>query len=58
MEIQKDQIRERDQKYELLLEDFKIMDLENARLKKGPKGIACNPNKRIKNEEDKKTKEL
>ena len=58
MEIQRDEIRKRDQKYELLLEDFKKLGLENARLKKRPKGKARNPSKRIKIEEDKKTKKL
>ena len=40
MEIQRNQIRNSDQKYELLLEDFKKLGLENARLKKGLKGKA------------------
>ena len=60
MEIQRDHIQEMDQKYELLLEDFKKLSLENARLKKELKGKADNPNKRIKLDDDsqKKTKKL
>ena len=59
-EIQREQIQERDQKYELLLQDFKKLGLENARLKKELKGKVGNPNKRIKLDDDsqKKTKEL
>ena len=37
MEIQRDEIRERDQKYELLLKDFKKLGLENWKLKKDQK---------------------
>ena len=58
MEIQRDEIWKRDQKYELLLEDFKKLGLKNEKLKKGPKGKASNPNKRIEIEKDKKTKKL
>ena len=58
VKIQRDEIRKSDQKYKLLLEDFKKLGLENTRLKKGPKGNASKPNKRIKIEEDKKTKKL
>ena len=47
-----------DQNYELLLEDFKKLGLENVRLKKRPRGKVDNPIKRIKIEEDKKTKEF
>ena len=56
MEIQKDEIRKKDQKYELLLKDFKKLGLENEKLKKGSKGKASNPNKRMKIGEDKKVK--
>ena len=42
----------------MLLEDFKKLDLNNAKFKKGPRSKADNPSKRIKIEEDKKTKEL
>ena len=58
MEIQKDQIQGKDQKYELLLYDFKKLGLENVKLKKELKGKAGNPSKRIKLEDDKKTNEL
>ena len=58
MKIQRDEIQKRDKKYELLLEDFKKLGLENAKLKKESKDKDNNPSKRIKIEEDKKTKEL
>ena len=58
MEIQGDQIQERDQKYEWLLEDFKKLVLEKARLKNGSKGKTSNPTKKIKIEEDKKITKL
>ena len=58
MEIQKYHIQERDQKYRLLLQNFKKLGLKNTRLKKGFKGKVGNPNKRIKLEEDKKNKVL
>ena len=58
MEIQRDEIRKMDQNYELLLEDFKKLGPENVRLKKRPRGKADNPIKRIKIEDDKKTKEF
>ena len=58
MEIQRDHIQKRDQKYELLLQDFKELGLENARLKKESKDKKCNLNKRIKLEEDKKPKRI
>ena len=58
MEIQRDEIRKRDQKYNLLLEDFKKLGLENEKLKKRPKGKVNNLSKKMKVEEDKKTKEL
>ena len=45
MQIQMDEIQKRDQKYEFLLEDFKKLGLENARLKKRPKSKASNPKK-------------
>ena len=58
MKIQKDEIPKKDQKYDLLLEDFKKLGIENKKLKKGPKGKVSNPNKKMKIEKDKKTKEL
>ena len=45
-------------KYDLLLEDFKKLGVENEKLKKELKGKASNPTKKMKIEEDKKTKEL
>ena len=48
----------KDQKYDFLLEDFNKMGLEYEKLKKGSKGKASNPTKKIKIEEDKKIKEL
>ena len=44
-------------KYDLLLEDFKKLGLGNEKFKKGSKGKASNPTKKMKIEEDKKTKE-
>ena len=41
-----------------MLEDIKKLGLENSWLKRGPKGKVGNPSKKIKIEEDKKTKEL
>ena len=58
IKIQRNEIQKRDQKYELLLKDFKKLGLENEKLKKGPRGKASNPSKRIKIREDKKTKEI
>ena len=48
--------RKKDQKYDLLLEDFMKMGLEYEKLKNGSKGKASNPTKKIKIEEDKKVK--
>ena len=48
--------RKKDQKYDLLLEDFMKMGLEYEKLKNGSKGKASNPTKKIKIEEDKKIK--
>ena len=45
-------------KYDLLLKDFKKLGLENKKLKKWEKGKASNQTKKMKTEEDKKTKEL
>ena len=56
MQIQMDEIWKKDQQYELLMEDFKKLGLENVKLKEGPRGKVGNPSKRIKIEEDKKTK--
>ena len=58
MEIQKDEIRKKVLKYERLLEDFKKLGLENVKSKKGSKGKASNPSKKMKIDEDKETKEL
>ena len=58
MEIQRDEIRKKDQKYDLLLENFKKLGLDNEKLKKGLKGRASNPTKKMKIEKDKKTKKL
>ena len=57
-EILINEIRKKDQKYDLVLEDFKKLDLENEKLKKGTKGKASNPKKRAKIEEDKRVKDL
>ena len=48
----------KDQKYDFLLEDFNKMGLEYEKLKKGSKGKASNPTKKIKIEENKKIKEF
>ena len=58
IELQRDEIRKKDQKYDLLLEDFKKLGLENEKLKKRTKGKANNPTKKMKIEEDKNTKKL
>ena len=58
MKILKNEIWKKDQKYNLLLEDFKKIGLKYEKLKKGSKGKASNPTKKIKIEEDKKVKEL
>ena len=47
------EVRKKDQKY-----DFKKLGLENEKLKRGSKSKVSNPRKKIKIEEDKKTKEL
>ena len=51
-------LKKKDQKYDLLLEDLKKLGLENEKLKKGMKGKASNLSKKMKVNEDKKTKEL
>ena len=56
MQVWRDEIRKKDQKYELLSKNFKKLGQENEKLKKGLKGKASNPSKRIKIEESKKTK--
>ena len=58
MKILRNEIWKKDQKYDLLLEDFKKMGLEYEKLKKRSKGKAINPTNKIKIEEDKKIKEL
>ena len=58
MQIQRVEILKRDKKYDLLLEGFKKLGLGNEKFKKGPKGKASNQTKKMKTEEDKKTKEL
>ena len=58
MEILKNEICKKDQKYDLLLEDFKKLGLENEKWKKGTKGKANNPRKKAKIEEDKTVKDL
>ena len=57
-EIFKNEIRKKDQKYNLLLEDFKKLGLENEKMKKGTKERANNPQKKAKTEEDKKVQDL
>ena len=48
----------KDQKYDLLLEDFEKIGIEYENFKNGSKGKTSNPNKMIKIQEDKKVKEL
>ena len=40
------------------MEHLKKLGLENEKLKEGPKSKSSSPRKKMKNEEDKKTKEL
>ena len=58
MKILRNEIHKMDQKYDLLLEDFKKLGLENEKLKKWAKGKTSHPRKKAKVEENKKTKEL
>ena len=48
----------KDQKYDLLLEDFKKLGLENEKMKKGMKGKVNNPRKKAKTKKDKRVKDL
>ena len=49
MEIFKNEIQKKDQKYDLLLEDFKKLGLENEKLKKKAKGKTSHPQKKRSN---------